>query len=429
MRGRALLPRPWRTGYRAPTCQARPVTGSFIVDDLVHLLCGYRNLHTKEVVDFDDTDTYEFLFKDYWEIVKEKEGLTLANLQAANDLLKRGGKLKNLSDSDENFEDQVELSDGDCGDEAFPPKNFTRKQGRMKMVKEKFKSKKMSYVGWASKELSEFLISLGRDTRLPLGQHDVFEIVKEYIQSNNFLRHDKKKKQQVLCDARLLSLFRRKKVSFFKIYSLLEKHLAENNDSDNESFILEEDDDYDANSANKQRMYKSPSKQQTEIEQPPKKCYAAINEANINLIYLKRSLILELMKEPKTFEKKVVGCFVRRECDPKDFYWKNSYGHHPPKIYQLNQITGGVKKVPEEYKLGDMNTDIILCVSNYLRDVQISMLSDDNIEEEECEELRQLVKKGLLKRPVVDELKEKIKTIHEDMVNHVSFLIIFQLFL
>ncbi|XP_028554891.1 uncharacterized protein At5g08430 [Dendrobium catenatum] len=374
-----------------------------------------------EMVDFTDTDTYEFLFKDYWEIVKEKERLTLANLQAADDLLKRGEVFKNLSDSDENFEEQeeVEGSDNACCDEVMSSKDFMRKQNRMAIVKEKSKLKKKTYVGWASKELIDFLVSLGKDTQQPLGQHDVYEIVKDYIQSNNLLHHDKKKKKHVFCDARLLSLFRRKKVNFFKVYSLLEKHFAENDDSDDESFSLEEDD-Y-AKSAKKQRMDKSSSNQNTEKRhflehalQPPKQCFAAITEANIKLIYLKRSLIVELLKDPKTFESKVVGCFVRRKSDPKD-----NYGQGPlPRMYQLNQITGGVIKAAEEYKLGDMNTNIILCVSNYCKVVQISMLSDDNFEEEECEDLRRLVKEGLFKRPNIDELKEKIRAVHEDMVKH-----------
>ncbi|XP_020590166.1 uncharacterized protein At5g08430-like isoform X2 [Phalaenopsis equestris] len=373
-----------------------------------------------DAVDFDDTETFEFLFKDYWWIVKEKEKLTLANLQAADDLRKRGENFKNLSDLDENFEDQdeVEGSDDGFGDGVMAFKNFMSKQNRMRMVKEKYKSKKKTYIGWASKELIEFLTSLGKDTRQPLGQHDVYEIVKDYIQSNNLLRHDKKKKRHVFCDARLLSLFRRKKVNFFKVYSLLEKHFAENDDSDDESFSLDENDH--AKSFKKQRMDRSPSKRRTErghfVEhtlQPPKKCFAAVTEANIKLIYLKRSLIVELMKDANTFETKVVGCFVRRKSDPKD-----NYGQGPLlKMYQLNQITG-VKKESEEYKLGDIYTNIVLCVSNYCKVVQISMLSDDNFEEEECEDLRQLVKEGLFKSPSVDELKEKIRTVHEDMVKH-----------
>uniref|UniRef100_A0A804IF55 GYF domain-containing protein n=1 Tax=Musa acuminata subsp. malaccensis TaxID=214687 RepID=A0A804IF55_MUSAM len=59
-------------------------------------------------VDFRDTETYEFLFKDYWEIIKDQEGLTLIDLQAANALLKRGENYKGGSDSDKLEEEDVE---------------------------------------------------------------------------------------------------------------------------------------------------------------------------------------------------------------------------------------------------------------------------------------------------------------------------------
>ncbi|KAG0500572.1 hypothetical protein HPP92_000644 [Vanilla planifolia] len=161
-----------------------------------------------DVVDFNDTDTFEFLFKDYWIIVKEKEGLSLAILQSADALLKRGEKFKVLSDPDEHSEDQQEFEETD---DECSPKDFKRKYNYTKMAEEKSKSKKRTYIGWASKELIDFLSSLGKDTHVPLAQPDVYEIVKEYIQSKNLLHHDKKKKKHVFCDANLLPIFRRKK--------------------------------------------------------------------------------------------------------------------------------------------------------------------------------------------------------------------------
>ncbi|KAG0500571.1 hypothetical protein HPP92_000643 [Vanilla planifolia] len=144
---------------------------------------------------------------------------------------------------------------------------------------------------------------------------------------------------------------------------------------------------------------------------PKKNCFAAITEDNIKSIYLKRSLIVELLEDPMTFQTKVVGCFVRRKNDTKDFYGP------PPKMYQLDQIIG-VAKASEAYKLGDTNVEVVLRVANYWKDVHISMLSDDYFEEEECEALQQLVKKGLFKKPTIDELKQKIKAVHEDIVKH-----------
>nr|CAD1818241.1 unnamed protein product [Ananas comosus var. bracteatus] len=89
----------------------------------------------------------------------------------------------------------------------------------------------------------------------------------------------------------------------------------------------------------------------------------------------------------------------------------------PQKVYQLGQVNG-IKKVTETYKIGELKTDVILCISNMVKDVQISMLSDDDFEEEECEDLRQLVKEGLLERPTVGQLEEKAKSVHADIISH-----------
>lgn len=41
----------------------------------------------------------------------------------------------------------------------------------------------------------------------------------------------------------------------------------------------------------------------------------------------------------------------------------------------------GIKKALEPYKVGDSSTDVVLCVSNMWKDVQISKLSEDDFEE------------------------------------------------
>nr|CAD1818240.1 unnamed protein product [Ananas comosus var. bracteatus] len=134
-------------------------------------------------VDFKDSETYEFLFKDYWAIVKDKEHLSLTDLQVANALLK--------------------------GD-VLSCKSEKEKRRKVKAPIKRCKSKKKTYVGWGSEELIGFLSSIGKDTKEPITQLDASEIVKDYIQSNNLL-HTNKKKKNVICDESLLSLFRRKK--------------------------------------------------------------------------------------------------------------------------------------------------------------------------------------------------------------------------
>ncbi|XP_021901265.1 uncharacterized protein At5g08430-like isoform X2 [Carica papaya] len=53
-------------------------------------------------------------------------------------------------------------------------------------------------------------------------------------------------------------------------------------------------------------------------------------------------------------------------------------------------------------------------------DVGLSLLSDDDISEEECEGLRQQVKNGLLEKPTVVEFEQKARSLHEDIMKHVD---------
>ncbi|KAI8531489.1 hypothetical protein RHMOL_Rhmol11G0139900 [Rhododendron molle] len=74
----------------------------------------------------------------------------------------------------------------------------------------------------------------------------------------------------------------------------------------------------------------------------------------------------------------------------------------------------GMRKVT----LGDTKTEILLQVPNMSMDIGVDMLSDDNFSEEECEDLRQKVKDGLLRKLTIVELEHKAKSLHEDITNH-----------
>ncbi|KAJ8573550.1 hypothetical protein K7X08_010061 [Anisodus acutangulus] len=261
--------------------------------------------------------------------------------------------------------------------------------------------KKLEFVGWGSRPLIEFLQSIGKDTSRTYSQQEATMIVTEYIKSNNLLHPQKKKR--VMCDARLYSLFGKKSIPLNKIYNLLEVHFSENHDEseDEPSNSSEEEDILIASKGRKSTG--SPKKK---VPVVPKSCFAAVIAENIKLVYLKRRLVQDLLKTPESFQDKIVGSFVRVKSDPNDYFQKNSH--------QLQQVEG-VKKVPAT---SDAAFGIHLQLSNLMKDISISSLSDDDFYEEECEDLRERIKAGLLKRPTVLEFESKAQVLHKDITKH-----------
>ncbi|XP_042485503.1 uncharacterized protein At5g08430-like isoform X2 [Macadamia integrifolia] len=357
-----------------------------------------------DTVDFKERDTCEFLFMEYWEIVKEKEHLRLETLLLAQNLLKKGEKYHSESDSD------CERMDGTIEDGKLQWMEEPKGQNyfSMKMMKRKVKSKKKEFIGWGSRPLIEFLSSIGIDTSRQFSQYEVNSIIREYV-NRNHLMHPVKKKR-IVCDGKLQSVFGRKTINRNKIDDLLESHFSENvEDSDEDEFKYSSEDIEDDSSKACERRRISSSvrtrKRKNDLE-VPQSCFASVTPRNIKLIYLKRSLVECLLKSPETFEEKVVGSFVRVKCDPNDYLQKCSH--------KLIQVTG-IKKASGT---GDVSTEKILQVSDVKKEICIRMLSDDNFSEEECDDLRQRVKDGLLKKPTIVELEQKARILHEDITNH-----------
>ncbi|CAH2073527.1 unnamed protein product [Thlaspi arvense] len=261
--------------------------------------------------------------------------------------------------------------------------------------KRKARPKRFQFVGWGSRQLIEFLQSIGKDTTNKISQFEVSETIARYIAENGLL--DSSNKKRVACDHRLISLFGTRTILRIKVYDLLEKHYEENQDDsdfdylyDDEPRIISPSDNVAANRTRKKVVRK------------PRGTFAAIVSDNIKLLYLRKSLVEELIKSPDTFEGKMLTSFVRIKSDPNDYLQKNPY--------QLVQVTG-VKKEPG-------TDDFLLQVTNYMKDVSISMLSDDNFSQEECEDLHQRVKNGSLKKPTIVEMEEKARSLHEDQTKH-----------
>ncbi|KAJ0011019.1 hypothetical protein Pint_33051 [Pistacia integerrima] len=348
-------------------------------------------------------------------IVKEKEGLTSEHVISAYNLLKKGKNHRSpdsyeYDEGEEDIEDfvdesQLVVSDyDDLGDTADDKKIGKRNRSKRKQsaTKRKASSKKREFIGWGSKTLLDFLDSIGKDTTCELSLYDITNIVTQYCKENRLFHPERKK--IIICDARLQPLLGRKSVNRNSIYNRLTAHLSEyiDHSEDESNSSLETVDECD--SVVEKRTEKLSSVKKSDHKEVAaevqKSCFASVVPKNIKLVYLRRSLVEDLAKQPETFNAKVIGSFVRVKSDPNDYLQKNSH--------QLVQVI-------ENFKLEIRNSS---STSNGVKELTISKLSDDDFHEDECEDLRQRVINGLLKRPTVVELDHNARSLHEDITKH-----------
>ncbi|KAJ7967958.1 Zinc finger CCCH domain protein [Quillaja saponaria] len=368
-------------------------------------------------IDFKDRETYEGLFLEYYEIIKEKEGLNSLQIQSANKLLKKG---RNYSDSDLNEIDEEEDDTGeesnslvsdydDLNDTADlkPARKRKRCTRKPNSLKRKVNTKKKEFIGWGSRTLIEFLNFIGKDTRKELSQHDVNSIITGYCKENKLFHPEKKRK--VICDEQLQSLFGRKSVNKNSIFNLLTAHLAENVEQMEEDEVEYSSDDRGelVPVGHERRKALSSSKKHHKelVPEVQQSCLASIVTENIKLVYLKRSLVEELLKQPETFDGKLIGSFVRIKSDPNDYLQKN--------YHQLLQVTGAKRSSNNE-----SSSETLLQLCNFPRDLPICKLSDDDFSEEECKDLCHRMSCGLLQQPTVGVLEQKARSLHEDITKH-----------
>ena len=297
-------------------------------------------------MDFEDESTYEFFFKGYWEHIKMKEGLTRECVCSADNLLKKGknyrcdsyfhetGKIvENMGESEEESHCLVsDYDDMEEVDEFKPRKRGSKSKKKLCGTSRKEKSKKKEFVGWGSKSLLNFLASVNKDTSEPLVEYEVVSIVMDYCKEHKLF--DPEKKKRIVCDETLRALFGRKFLLKNSISKLLAAHFAANmEDSVGDRLWSSSSDDTDVN-YKRRKLPDSPRQTQETKESfdVRKSSFAMVNTENIKLVYLSRSLVEELSKQPESFDKKVVGSFIRVKCNPNDYLQKNSH--------QLLQVKG-----------------------------------------------------------------------------------------
>src|SRR3954466_2580021 len=107
-------------------------------------------------ISLEDKETYECLFKEYWEIVKVREGLTDEDVSAT---LANNRKQKDfVPDKSRNEGEEEKQNETKCNEDCT------------RMHKLKKRKRPLEFVGWASRPLTNFLESIGRYETQPMTQ-------------------------------------------------------------------------------------------------------------------------------------------------------------------------------------------------------------------------------------------------------------------
>ncbi|XP_054776219.1 zinc finger CCCH domain-containing protein 19 isoform X2 [Prosopis cineraria] len=390
------------------------------------MLIEQNELGNKDMgqVDFDDKNSWEYLFKDYYTDLKGKLSLTYDELAQAKNPWKGSDALLTKQESPDEFYDanNDRGSHSDSSSENVESNSVKRRKANKRLKprsKEVNSHSTMTLIGdkgpyvderseWASKELLEFVMHMRNGDKSILSQFDVQALLLEYIKRNKL--RDPRRKSQIICDARLQNLFGKPRVGHFEMLKLLESHFLLKEDSqtedqqgsvvDTEVNHLEGDGNIDSFPKNgKDKRRKTRKKSYEKGLQSNTEDYAAIDNHNINLIYLRRNLVEELLEDTDKFHDKVVGSFVRIRI---------SGSGQKQDLYRLVQVVGTCKAA-EPYKVGKRMTDTLLEILNLNKTeiVSIDIISNQEFTEDECKRLRQSIKCGLINRLTVGDIQDK----------------------
>ncbi|KAG7968020.1 hypothetical protein I3843_08G129400 [Carya illinoinensis] len=383
-------------------------------------------------VDFDDKSSWEYLFKMYWIFLKGKLSLTLDELTQAKSPWKEAYAIAQKGESSgklyDSIDDKVSSFNNSC---AALQTNISRKRKAKELpifnkdsaTKEKSGSDQDPHLPegtiWASKELLEFVAHMKNGDTSVLSQFDVQALLLEYIRKNNL--RDSRRKCQIVCDLRLISLFGKTRVGHLEMLKLLESHflIKKTSSADYISRAGVVNDtarwvEADGNCDNQLPMesderHKTCRKTDDRGSRANSDVFAAIDVHNINLIYLRRNLMEGLMDDVDKFHDKVVGSIVRIRIPGND---------QKQETYRLVQVAG-TNKVAKPYKLGQRNTDLMLEILNLDKKEVISIdeVSNQEFSEDECKHLRRSMKCGLIKWLTVGEIQAKAMTLQPVRVN------------
>ncbi|XP_039036141.1 zinc finger CCCH domain-containing protein 19-like [Hibiscus syriacus] len=378
----------------------------------------------QEQIDFDDRGSWEYLFKDYWIDLKERLCITLDEIAQAKNPWKGAAEQESPnelhdfndaggSDSD-NYSGNVEVTISKRRKTRSQSKAHAREDDSPSTVAASGEGASTDEnAEWASKELLEVVMNMREGDKSVLSRMELSQLILDYIQK--YKLRDHRNKSYVICDTRLKNLFGKPRVGHIEMLNLLDPHIFfTKEDSQRDDFQgsvvdaetnqLEADWNSDALTKNgKDKKRKTRKKGDARGLQLNVDDYAAIDMHNINLIYLRRNLVEELLEDIETFHDKVVDAFVRIRI---------SGAGQKQDLYRLVQVVG-TNKVAEPYKVGKRTTDYLLEILNLNKTeaVSIDIISNQEFTEDECKRLRQSIKCGLINRLTVGDIQEKAMAI------------------
>ncbi|KAL9245663.1 hypothetical protein vseg_019288 [Gypsophila vaccaria] len=382
-------------------------------------------------VDFDDAANWEYLFKMYWIYLKERETLTLDELLRASNPYRRSGIENKHTFPQKTHEpcssNASEVSSSSAQWEANGSKR--RNTGRQQqslyvMDSQKIDKTESNMVSdllgqpdWASKELLEFISHMKNGDTSVVPHFDVQALLLDYIRKNNL--RDPRRKCQIICDKRLENLFGKDRVGHFEMLKLLEYHFKEESRTNGDirgasmnllSGPVEEGLTVETQIPSREARWKNRRKGDDKGRQINPDGYAAIDGHNINLIYLKRSLLETLTADAENFHDKVVGSVVRIKISSSD---------QKQDMHRLVRIIG-TSQATNPYKVGGKIENLMLKILNLnkIEDISIDAISDQEFSEDECRRLRQSIKLGLVERLTVGEIQKKALALQAVRVDH-----------
>ena len=284
-------------------------------------------------MDFDDKGSWEYLFKVYWIYLKEKLSLTIDELIRAKNPWK--GSMDHKVAPSEPYDGSINKSHG-AHNSYRSLKSQRKRPNRQQSSMNNFSygvDRPSSSEGtqlsgttkWATKELMDFVAHMRNGDTPRLSPFDVEALLLEYVKKNNLW--DPQQQCQIICDWRLINLFGKSRISPFEMLNLLESHIhtketAADNVSTGSGVVInpiESKEKCDCDTVDEyERKHKTSKKADESGQQLNADEHAAIDVQNINLIYMRRDLIVSLIDDDKKFNDMVVGSIVRIQIPNND---------------------------------------------------------------------------------------------------------------